>query len=388
MLSKRVKIAFQILVILLVLIVFALTGIFLGYNYVISQENRFSQLQASIDDGSFEITPDTEGAIAIVIEQGDMTSDIADKLYESELIDNAIVFSLMSKINGFDGAYLAGTHYLVQGLTYDEIMYLLIQEPSSVTITFPEGITYEEIKLRLHEAGLTFSDAELDECMDSPNLFVDYDFVSRIVLTEGRDHILSGYLFPDTYEFDVNASAETIVNTFLRNTASKIYDDYYERADVLGMSFDEVMTLASLIQVESSNATDMMYISAVFHNRLTTSDEALRYLGSDASINYLRELQGLDPNVILTDEDLIIDSPYNTYTHQGLPPGPICMPGLDAIQAALYPEPNCNYYYFCATGDGGTAFAVTLEEHQQNVVAFQEYLASQEEQQQETVAGE
>jgi UPF0755 protein len=387
MLSRKIKVALLILVVLLVLVFFGVAGIFLGYNYVISQEERFANLKASIEDGTFEITPDTEGAVSIVIEEGDMTSDIAQKLFDCKLIDNTLVFSIMSKVNGFDGSYLAGTHYLIPGLTYDEIMYLLIQEPLSVTVTFPEGITYEEIKTRLHEAGLTFSDEEFDECMDSPDLFVDYEFVSRIVINDGRDHILSGYLFPDTYEFDVNASAESIINTFLRNTASKIYEDYYSRAEALNMSFDEVITLASLIQMESSNTTDMMYISAVFHNRLVTDDEALRYLGSDATINYLRSLEGLEPNIILTDADLIIDSPYNTYTHQGLPPGPICMPGLDAIQAALYPEPNCNYYYFCATGDGGTAFAVTLAEHQQNVANFQLAISEPEESEQ-TTSGE
>ena len=231
MLSRKIKVALLILVVLLVLVFFGVAGIFLGYNYVISQEERFANLKASIEDGTFEITPDTEGAVSIVIEEGDMTSDIAQKLFDCKLIDNTLVFSIMSKVNGFDGSYLAGTHYLIPGLTYDEIMYLLIQEPLSVTVTFPEGITYEEIKTRLHEAGLTFSDEEFDECMDSPDLFVDYEFVSRIVINDERDHILSGYLFPDTYEFDVNASAESIINTFLRNTASKIYEDYYSRAD-------------------------------------------------------------------------------------------------------------------------------------------------------------
>ncbi len=114
----------------------------------------------------------------------------------------------------------------------------------------------------------------------------------------------------------------------------------------------------------------MMYISAVFHNRLASEDESMNYLGSSATINYLVELQGGTPSLLHTEEETSIDSPYNTYTHPGLPPGPICMPGLDAISAALYPEPNCGYMYFCATGDGGTAFAVTLSEHEANVATY------------------
>ena len=371
MLSKKLKIVFNILVVLLLVVAFAILGVYVGYNYVISQEERFNALEQGLEDGTFVVDNNTEGAIPFVINTGDMTSDIADKLYELELIDNTFMFSLLSKVNGFDGAYQAGTHYLIAGLDYDEIMFLLTQKSYSVTVTFPEGITYEEMKIRLHEAGLTFSDEEMDECMDSPNLFTDYSFVSQIALTEGRDHVLSGYLFPDTYEFDVNASARTIISTMLNNTEKKLLDEYYERAAALGMSMDQIITLASIIQAESSNMTDMMYISSVFRNRMNSDDESMHYLGSDATINFIRRMNGLDPDIILTADDLSLDSPYNTYIYQGLPPGPICMPGTDAIQAALYPEPNSNYMYFCADGNGGTLFAVTLSEHENNVAIFQ-----------------
>ncbi len=371
MLPKKLKFVVHILIILLLLVSFAIMGVYVGYNYVITQEERFTALEASIEDGSFKVDMNTEGAIPFVIRTGDMTSDIADQLFELGLIDNTFMFSLLSKVNGFDGAYQAGTHYLLQGLDYDEIMFLLTQRSVSVTVTFPEGITYEEMKVKLHEAGLTFSDEEMDECMDSPNLFTDYRFVSQIELVEGRDHVLSGYLFPDTYEFDVNASAETIISTMLNNTESKLYDEYYERAESLGMSMDQIITLASIIQAESSNMTDMMYISSVFRNRMNSSDESMHYLGSDATVNFIRRMNGLDPDLFLTADDIALDSPYNTYMYQGLPPGPICMPGQDAIQAALYPEPNSNYMYFCADGYGGTLFAVTLAEHENNVATFQ-----------------
>ena len=371
MLPKKLKFVVHILIILLLLVSFAIMGVYVGYNYGITQEERFTALEASIEDGSFKVDMNTEGAIPFVIRTGDMTSDIADQLFELGLIDNTFMFSLLSKVNGFDGAYQAGTHYLLQGLDYDEIMFLLTQRSVSVTVTFPEGITYEEMKVKLHEAGLTFSDEEMDECMDSPNLFTDYRFVSQIELVEGRDHVLSGYLFPDTYEFDVNASAETIISTMLNNTENKLYDEYYERAESLGMSMDQIMTLASIIQAESSNMTDMMYISSVFRNRMNSSDESMHYLGSDATVNFIRRMNGLDPDLFLTADDISLDSPYNTYMYQGLPPGPICMPGQDAIQAALYPEPNSNYMYFCADGYGGTLFAVTLAEHENNVATFQ-----------------
>lgn len=370
MLPKKLRIALRVLIVLVLLFAFAVAGVIFGYNYVISQEERFDALQEQIDNGTLVIDKNTEGAVVLVVEMGDSTGDIADKLLEMGLINNTFVFSLMSKVNGFDGAYVAGTHYLIPGLSYDEIMYFLTLEPSQVTVTIPEGTTYVELKAILHDAGLNFDDAEFDECMNSPDLFVDYDFISSIEIDPDRDYILAGYLYPDTYKFDVNASPETIIRKFLNNMENKLYDEYYARAEQIGMSMDEVITLASIIQQESGKVSDMMYISAVFHNRLDSDDESMRYLGSSATINYLVELQGGTPSLLHTEAETSIDSPYNTYTNPGLPPGPICMPGLDAISAALYPEPNCGYMYFCATGDGGTAFAVTLSEHEQNVATY------------------
>ena len=370
MLPKKLRIALRVLIVLVLLFAFAVAGVIFGYNYVISQEERFDALQEQIDNGTLVIDKNTEGAVVLVVEMGDSTGDIADKLLEMGLINNTFVFSLMSKVNGFDGAYVAGTHYLIPGLSYDEIMYFLTLEPSQVTVTIPEGTTYVELKAILHEAGLNFDDAEFDECMNSPDLFVDYDFISSIEINPDRDYILAGYLYPDTYKFDVNASPETIIRKFLNNMENKLYDEYYARAEQIGMSMDEVITLASIIQQESGKVSDMMYISAVFHNRLNSDDESMRFLGSSATINYLVELQGGTPSLLHTEAETSIDSPYNTYTNPGLPPGPICMPGLDAISAALYPEPNCGYMYFCATGDGGTAFAVTLAEHKENVATY------------------
>ena len=370
MLPKKLRIALRVLIVLVLLFAFAVAGVIFGYNYVISQEERFDALQEQIDNGTLVIDKNTEGAVVLVVEMGDSTGDIADKLLEMGLINNTFVFSLMSKVNGFDGAYVAGTHYLIPGLSYDEIMYFLTLEPSQVTVTIPEGTTYVELKAILHEAGLNFDDAEFDECMNSPDLFVDYDFISSIEIDPDRDYILAGYLYPDTYKFDVNASPETIIRKFLNNMENKLYDEYYARAEQIGMSMDEVITLASIIQQESGKVSDMMYISAVFHNRLNSDDESMRFLGSSATINYLVELQGGTPSLLHTEAETSIDSPYNTYTNPGLPPGPICMPGLDAISAALYPEPNCGYMYFCATGDGGTAFAVTLAEHEENVATY------------------
>ena len=370
MLSKKIWVALRVLVIILLLFGFAVLGVFGGFNYVLSQDTRFDNLKKGLAEGKYKVQADTPGAVTLVVETGDSTSDIADKLLEKGLIKNKLVFSLMSKINGFDGAYVAGTHYLLDSYSYDELMFFLTLESATVAVTIPEGTTYYKLKKILHKAGLTFDDAEFDMCMNSPDMFVDYDFVSKIEINDQRDFILAGYLYPDTYMFDVNSKPETIIRKFLNNMNSKLYEEYYTRAKGLGMSMDQVITLASVIQMETGKPLDMMYISAVFHNRLKSKDKSLRKFGSSASINYLIEQRGEKTTLLHTDEQLKIDSPYNTYTHEGLPPGPICMPGIDAISAALYPEPGCGYLYFCATGDGGTAFATNLKQHNKNIAKY------------------
>jgi len=377
MLSKRVKIALVTAVIVVGVLACGLLGVFLGYNYVMSQTERYQALEKALENKELVITEETPGAVMVIINSGDSTSNIAKSLKELKLIDNELFFTVMSKFNGFDGGYLAGTHFLTPDLTYDEIMYLLCQDPKVTRITFPEGVTYIQLKQLLKQAGLSFYETELDDCMNSANQFVDYSFVSQIKTDDDRDFILNGYLFPDTYDFDMNASAEDIVRTFLRNTENYLIPDYYFRAEKLGMSMDEVLVLASIIQneanVKKEYITDMFLISAVFHNRLNSDDPGMRKLQSCASINFLREKDGLPKVWAASTADQMRESPYNTYMYEGLPPGPICMPGKLAIQAALYPEPNVNYYYFCATGDGGTAFAVTLEEHEANVAAYEQY---------------
>ncbi|MBP5654698.1 MAG: endolytic transglycosylase MltG [Clostridiales bacterium] len=372
MISDKVRIALRILIVVILVFAFTIIGVYIGYNYVLSQEARFDELSSGIAEGKYVIKKDTPGAVPILLETGDSTSDIADKLQEQGLIDNTFMFSLLSKINGFDGAYIEGTHYVKAGLTYDEIMYYLTLEPASVTVTIPEGTTYEEIKEILHKGGLNFDDAEFDKCMNSPDLFVDYNFISAIEIDDERDFILSGYLFPDTYTFDVNASPESVIRKFLNNMNNKLYAEFFTRAEKIGMSMDEVITLASIIQSETSSVRDMMYISAVFHNRLDSKKEDMQFLSSSATINYLIKKSGGKASIKHSSADLDINSPYNTYKNRGLTPGPICMPGLDAISAALYPEPNCNYMYFCATGNGGTAFAVTLKDHEKNIAKYSE----------------
>jgi UPF0755 protein len=178
-----------------------------------------------------------------------------------------------------------------------------------------------------------------------------------------REFKLEGYLFPDTYIFDIKAGEKTIINRMLARFDEIFKPEYIEKAKNLGMSIDQVVILASIIEREAKESYERKTISGIFHNRLKSKDPNLKKLQSCATIQYiLLNRDGIVKEKI-TDEDTKIKHPYNTYQIEGLPPGPICAPGKDSIEAALSPE-ETDFYYFVAKGDGTHEFSRTLKEHQ------------------------
>jgi UPF0755 protein len=373
MVSKRVTRTLTIVLVIFLLISVTAAGFYFGFSYVLSQNGRFDQLEAAFEEtGHSPITETTPGAIEIIIPRASDTKDIAEILEDKGMIGNTLMFTILSKFNGFDGNYIAGTHYLMEGLSYDEIMFILTRRPQPVQVTFPEGISYRQMKQRLKEAGVKYDENALDNMMRRPNLFLDYDFVKQIKASEDRDWLLQGYLFPDTYYFDVNSDEETIIRTFLNNTEKKLTQEIYDRADYMNMTIDEAITLASIIQAEASDVTEMADIGGVFHNRM----KAEMTLSSDTTINYLRSENNMEPVLWLTlgQIEMFNNNAYSTHANPGLPPGPINSPGIAAIEAALWPANN-GYYYFSATGeDGKSQFTSSYEQHQANIAAYQQRL--------------
>lgn len=365
MISGKVFKTFFTLIVIVCVVLATCVGFVLGYEYVLKQNNRLEKLQS----GMLTVTANTPGAVMVVIPRGSDTKAIARILEKAGILHNTMLFNLMSKINGFDGTYLAGTHFVTGELSYDEIMFILSQQPKSIEVLFNEGLSYLQLKQTLTAAGILFDEAALDRIVSRPSMFTDYDFVTSIPSTAGRQWTLQGYLFPDTYKFDMNMDEEEIIGKFLANTEMKIPPEFYTRAAALGMTWDQVITLASIIEKESSDITDMSMVSSVFQNRLRSKAADMKYLQSCATINYLREQKGLAPILVVSDEDLALVSAYNTYKNPGLPPGPICSPGLDAISAALYPETS-TYYYFVSDGKGKNVFATTLAQHQANIAKY------------------
>lgn len=403
MLSAKIKRILVVFSIILVIGISLFWGFRLGYGFIHNQNDRALAIESmemaqikqeavmpTVTDengNSYEVTPtpvpddkkskfemprhvrqDTPGAVEIYIEYGQDSKDIAETLLNKGIIDKTLPFIIMAELNGFDGSYRHGTHFVLRGMDYNEIMYNLSLPPETTWITFPEGFTYMDIKKQLREHGVNFDETKMDELINSPSLFKDYSYVTNIPTdAEGRLFQLEGYLFPDTYQFDLNVDEKDIIRVFLRNTENKITEDILDRAEELGMPLDQVLTLASIIQNEAGSVVEMYKVSRVFHNRLD-NDDALQ---SCATSNYLRELNGKPKVWAATEEDMAYDSPYNTYKHTGLPPGPIGNPGLEAIWAALYPDDeDTDLYYFCAKGDGTNAFASSLEEHEQNVAEY------------------
>jgi len=312
-----------------------------------------------------EIVVDESKGVEFVIERGASTSHIAAKLKEQNLIKNEIVFKLLSKINGYDGTYRSGTHIVSSDLSYDEMMRVLSSNPATRKVMIPEGKTFTQIVDILYSNKIIKDKAKFIETANTADF--DYDFLKNL---PKRQYRLEGYLFPDTYEYDYNASDKEIITKMLDNFNKKFKDQYREMIPNLPveMDMDKVLIMASIIEREAKDPDDRHIIAGVLYNRLKSKDASLRKLQVDASIQYilLKNTGSYKERVLYAD--LEIDDPYNTYLYEGLPPGPICCPGEASIKAAVNPD-DTPYYYYVAKGDGtgGHAFAKTFKEHQANI---------------------
>lgn len=237
---------------------------------------------------------------------------------------------------------------------------------NTVTVTFPEGYTVLQIAEKLEANKVCTAEAFLAECQ-KPVADIE------IKNSDERVFLLEGYIFPDTYEFYYDSSPVTVVNKFIENYKSKITDDMKQRAAVLGYSMDEMLTLASIIQKEcDADIEECANVSSVFHNRLKNS-ASFPKLQSDVTTFYiteaLKDKLGYTDGIELeaqNDEVKKYMQLYSTYYCNGLPSGPICNPGLKAINAALHPA-STDYLFFL-TDESGESFyyAATIAEHNKN----------------------
>ena len=278
---------------------------------------------------------------------------VANELKRNGIIEYKFLFKIYASFSDADEKIDPGTYTVSTSLDYRALVTKMQAgyDELTVKVTLTEGMTLKDIFATLEENGVC-SQEELWEA--AANYDFDYDFLSAETL--GDQLRLEGYLFPDTYDFYTDSSAQTAISKFLDNFESRVTDEMYRMAENSGYSMHDILTVASLIEKEAGSNDERPTIASVIYNRL---DSDFRYLQIDASVQYILDERKED----LTYEDLLIDNPYNTYVYEGLPPGPICNPGLASIQAALEPE-NTDYFYYALNKEGTHNFFETYEEHQ------------------------
>ncbi|MGI6085221.1 MAG: endolytic transglycosylase MltG, partial [Acetivibrionales bacterium] len=350
--KKRIKkkryLFLKFLILVLVCVIVFMTCALYGYRFILEGT---AQAAAPLTE---------ENGIIFKIPSGARTINIAEDLKNQGFIKDTKVFRIISKILGYDNAYKAGKFLISKDMNYYALMVRLSGEPlknPTKDIMIPEG------KSLLETVGILSAQGYIDEgkfLNIAKKETAAYKFLKDVKATEARKYPLEGYLYPDTYKMDEGWTEEDLIERMLQEFDRVFTEEHYKRAEELGMTVDDVITLASLIEMEARYPADFKKISSVFHNRLNSED--LPLLQSDATVQYARVDEGLGRTSVVLYKDLEIDHPYNTYIHQGLPPGPICSPRIETIEAALYPE-KTNYYYFFATTDGTNIYNETLEGH-------------------------
>lgn len=289
----------------------------------------------------------------VKVERGEPFSSVVRKLKEKEAISNAKLFSLWARLSAVDKKIHWGLYRFELPLAPQEILNrMVLGKGVFYRMTIPEGLTLKEIAEQLQKGEIAKKDQFLAEAK-SPELL-------SLLGLEGKG--IEGYLFPDTYYFTPLITEREILMTMAEKFRGIFSPMMEQQAKEMGLNLHEVVTLASLIEKETGIEAERPLVSAVFHNRLKSKIP----LQSDPTVIYgLKHFSGN-----LTRKDLRTHGPYNTYLIQGLPPGPICSPGLSSLMAALHPAP-VPYLYFVSKNDGSHLFSVSLEEHNKAVKLYQ-----------------
>lgn len=300
---------------------------------------------ALADRNAIEIS----GDITLEIQQGDGAASVADRLKENNVIKHPLLFRLESKFGGYDSKYMPGAITIHNGMSYGDILDALVEtNRDTVCVVIPEGYEARQIAQALSDAGLACADGFMSAL--DPSLY-DYKFLENL---PNRDIKLEGYLFPATYMIPTTYTAQEVVNLMLKTFDNTFKAEYYERAKELGMTVDEVITMASIVERETNADSERAKVAGVFYNRRNAGMK----FQSCATVQYVLG----ERKPVLSIADTKIDSPYNTYMYPGLPIGPICNPGEECIKAALYPEAT-DAYYFCLSKSGEHIFSATYEDH-------------------------
>lgn len=304
---------------------------------------RFAQKPAGKSD-----TPEI-----ISVLPGENFTALATKLERQGIITHTRKFKILALIRGVDKKLKAGEYPLSAAMSPNQVLDVLVGGRTHLyRLTIPEGYTVKQIAAEVARKELGRTDAFLALAM-SPEYAASFDIESGT---------MEGYLFPDTYYFPKNVSAETIITKMVARFKEQFRPQWQQRAKELNRSVHEIVTLASIIEKETGAPSERPIIASVFHNRLR---KKMR-LESDPTVIY--GIPNFDGNIKRTH--LATLTPYNTYKIRGLPPGPIANPGSEAIKAALYPA-DTDYLFFVSKKDSTHYFSKTIEEHREAVRKYQ-----------------
>lgn len=333
----------------------------------------------------------TEFELDVEIPEGATTEVVGAILQENNIIKSAKFFKEFADFTGKKNSFYPGKYTLSSTMSYMTIFKTLqniSEENKTVTIRISEGMTAEDIGKLLEENKVCYA-SDFEKYYKT--IQNNYDFERRLSTRSSKFNQLEGYLFPDTYEFyavlDTEKityeskdeqdkaeaaqrereieNAEDAAKKMYKNFNDKITKIMYKQMGEMNMTLDEVITLASMVQKEAASVDDMYYVASVFLNRIRNSEE-FPYLQSDVTTLYVEN----DIKPFVTDAARLrrYSDAYNTYICKGIPAGPICSPGLDAIDAVLN-SADTNYYYFCANEETGEVFyASTHDEHEANLI--------------------
>lgn len=317
----------------LVLVVLLGAGLFLafGTTHVIERSDR-----------------DAKENIYMVVKPGTTASEISDHLTRLGVIDSRLRFWWLMKLQGDAQKFKTGTYAFAPHMDEQAVLDKLVSGDTTVVrFTIPEGFGIKEIAKRLADEGLVDEQEFLAEAKD----FAPYDYMKK---RPNERYAAEGYLFPDTYEIHSEVTPEAIMKMMAEDFDTRLTPELRQQAAAKNLSIHDLVTLASLVEKEARYDEDRPIIAQVFFKRLQMGMP----LQSDTTLQYLMA----GPKEDVSIEDTKIDSPYNTYQHAGLPPGPIASPGMKSILAVLNPA-STDYLYFVADRQGHNHYSQTYDEH-------------------------
>ena len=289
-----------------------------------------------------------ERSINVKIREGLSTAEIAERLAEKGIIDSSLKFRFVARLRGYDDKLRPGSYTFAPNMSDDEVFAkLLTGEKRLVQFTVPEGFGVKEIANRLYSLDLV----DKEEFLKAATDFAPYDYMRK---HKNVFFASEGFLFPDTYTVENDVEIEEILSLMANTFDEKLNVAMRAQAAKMDLSIYDLITLASLVEREVRFPEDRPIVAQVLLKRLRLNMP----LQTDATLQYLMDT----PKEEVSIADTQIDSPYNTYQHVGLPPGPIANPGMASIEAVLHPA-ETDYLYFVADRSGHNHYAYTYEEH-------------------------